>query len=86
MTLFWLVTLGWNDPRGQASCTASGTLSPDQAAALRTRTDAMPAIIDAGRRSMGIPDGVTATVLFISIEPDALPAAPEPAIAAGGAP
>lgn len=72
MTLFWIVTLTWAIPSGQATSTASGTLTPEQVATLRTRTAAVPAVIDAARRGMGIPDGKTTTTLFISIEPDAL--------------
>jgi hypothetical protein len=74
MTLFWIVTLTWAAPSGQATCSAQGTLTPDQVAMLQTRTAAIPAVIDAGRRGMDIPDGQVATVLFVSIEPDALAA------------
>jgi hypothetical protein len=74
MTLFWIVTLTWPDPSGQATNTASGTLTPEQVAALQTRTAAVPAVIDAARRGMGVPDGVASATLFLSIEPDALTA------------
>jgi hypothetical protein len=70
MTLFWIVTLTWPTSSGQATNTASGTLTPDQVASLRTRTAAVPAVVDAARRGMGIPDGQDAATLFVSIEPD----------------
>jgi hypothetical protein len=76
MKLFWIVTLTWAAPGGQATSTASGTLTPEQAAALRTRTAAVPAVTDAARRGMGIPDGQVSTVLFVSIEPDDLVPSP----------
>jgi len=72
---FWVVTLTWQDPAGPATATATGSLSPDQAAALRTRDAAYPAVVEAGRRGMSIPDGTPATVTFFSIEPDDLTAA-----------
>ena len=86
MTWFWIVTLTWSDPQGSATNTASGRLTLDQAAALGTRAAAYDALVDAGRRGMGIPDGVAAPVLFFSHEPDTLTATvPEPAHAVGGA-
>jgi hypothetical protein len=72
MTLFWIVTLTWAAPGGQTTSTASGTLTPEQVAALRTRTAAVPVVTAAARRGMGIPDGLTAATLFLSIEPDVL--------------
>jgi hypothetical protein len=80
MTMFWIVTLTWAAPDGQVTSTASGTLTPEKAATLKTRTAAVPAVIAAARRGMGIPDGQVAATLFVSIEPDALVAS-----AAGGA-
>lgn len=74
MTLFWIVTLTWATPAGQATNTASGTLTPEQVAGLRTRSAAIPAVIDAGRRGMGVPDGTASATLFVLIEPDALAA------------
>jgi hypothetical protein len=74
MRLFWIVTLTWATPSGQATSSASGTLTTEQVAILRTRTAAVPAVVDAARRGMGIPDGQATTTLFISIEPDALAA------------
>jgi hypothetical protein len=84
MTWFWIITLTWGHPAGQATGTVAGTTTPEQSA-VRTRYAAYPIIIDAGRRGMGIPDGMDATVLFFSLEPDAMDAAvPEPAHTAGG--
>jgi len=78
MKMFWIVTLTWPTPAGQATNTASGTLTPEQVATLKTRTAAVPAVVDAGRRGMGVPDGQATSTLFVSIEPDALvPAARE---------
>jgi hypothetical protein len=74
MTWFWIVTLTWPSPGGQKTNTASGTLTPDHVATLRTRSEAVPAVIGAARRGMGIPADVASATLFISIEPDALDA------------
>lgn len=84
MTWFWIVTLTWNTPAGQATCSANGTLTPEQAAALGSRTNAYPAVIDAGRRAMNVPDGTVSTVLFLTIEPDALTASAVSGPAGGG--
>jgi hypothetical protein len=72
VTFFWIVTLTWAAPGGQATNTASGTLTPEQVTTLQTRTAAVPAVTDAARRGMGIPDEQVTSTLFISIEPDAL--------------
>ena len=84
MTWFWIITLSWSSPRGQASATVSGTIN-DEAAQLLTRNSAYLAVVAEARRALELPEAVTAPVLFFSLEPDAL-AAPRAELAlAGGA-
>jgi hypothetical protein len=73
MTWHWILTLSWASPRGQAINTSTGTIGPDQAAALGTRSAAFRAVVDAICQE-AVPDGVIATVLFFCLEPDSLAA------------
>jgi hypothetical protein len=87
MTWHWIITLNWKNPHGQLiNSTTSGTIDPDQAAALGSRSAAYDAVLEAARGANNFPDGVAGTVLFFALEPDALSApASEPALTAGGA-
>jgi hypothetical protein len=76
VTWCWIITLQWGtSDSGIRTKTVSGRLTSDQAASLRTRRAAYPAILAAAVQSAGVPDGVSPVTLFFSLEPDDLTAA-----------
>ena len=72
MAWFWIITVQWSTGRDTATCTASGRLTADQAAALATRSAAYTAVISFCRRDAGMPDTATPAVLFFSLDPESL--------------
>ena len=75
MTLFWVITLQWPDGGDILRAkTATGTLLPDQVAALETSQAAFPAIFAAARRDMRVPREGHPVVLFYSLTRNSLTA------------
>jgi hypothetical protein len=68
----WVITVQWNAPLGLTSQTIEGDVTAEQAARLKTRPAVRKAVLAETRRSLGIPGGVPVSILFYSLEPEAL--------------